>query len=259
MSSESEGAQPPAPAASDAVTLEAPERRVLGTLIEKNLSTPDYYPMTTKALVAGCNQKNAREPVSSYTEDDVRAALGSMQRKHLVLAVKADTGHATRWRHELDRKWGIQGRELAVLAELLLRGPQTEGELRSRAGRMRAFPDVESLHETFQRLREVSQPLIVRLSPEGSVRGVRHAHLLYPPGEMETVLRSEGEPGAGFEGSSSSSSPSHAHAAASPGELSQLRTRVAELESRLARIETLLNDELGASFPATQGAPRTED
>ena len=245
---------------SEAVTLEAPERRVLGTLIEKHLSTPDYYPMTTKALVAGCNQKNAREPVSSYTEDDVRAALGQMQKKHLVLAVKADTGHATRWRHELDRKWGIQGRECAVLAELLLRGPQTEGELRARAGRMRAFPDVESLHETLQRLRELPQPLVTRLSPEGSVRGVRHAHLLYPPGEMETVLRSESEPGAeGFSHGSSASSSHAPGSAATPGELSQLRTRIAELESRLARVETLLNDELGASFPATEGPPRPED
>lgn len=238
-------------AATDRIVLEAPERRVLGTLIEKQLSTPDYYPMTTKALVAGCNQKNAREPVSQYTEDDVRAALSAMQQKRLVLAVKADTGHATRWRHELDRKWGIQGRELALLAELLLRGPQTEGELRARAGRMRPFPDVESLHETMQRLRENSQPLVVRLSPEGSVRGVRHAHALYPPEEMETVLRSEGEPGAIVEGSGASP-------AASPGELSQLRMRVAELESRLARVEALLNDELGASFPATEGAPRIE-
>lgn len=245
-------AMPPRPP--EHVVLEASERRVLGTLIEKQLSTPDYYPMTTKALVAGCNQKNAREPVSHYTEDDVRAALGAMQQKHVVLAVKVDTGHATRWRHELDRKWGIQGRELALLAELLLRGPQTEGELRSRASRMRAFPDVESLHETMQRLRELPQPLIVRLSPEGSIRGVRHAHALYPAEEMETVLRSEGEPGALPESHSQSGGGS----GASPGELSQLRMRVAELESRLARIETLLNDELGASFPATEGPPRPE-
>jgi uncharacterized protein len=189
-----------------------------------------------------------------------------MQKKHLVLAVKADTGHATRWRHELDRRWGIQGRECAVLAELLLRGPQTEGELRARAGRMRAFPDVESLHETLQRLRELPQPLVARLSPEGSVRGVRHAHLLYPPAEMETVMRSESEPGAeassSHSHSSSASSWSSSHgqgSTATPGELSLLRTRIAELESRLARVETLLNDELGASFPATEGAPRTED
>lgn len=235
MSDASTGASGAPP--SEPVFLAAAERRVLGTLIEKNLSTPDYYPMTTKALVAGCNQKNAREPVSSYTEDDVRAALGSMQLKRLVLAVRVDTGHATRWRHELDRKWGIQGRELAVLCELLLRGPQTEGELRARAARMRAFPEIESLHESFERLREAPQTLVVRLSPEGSVRGVRHAHALYPPDEMETVLRSEGEPGAAYE-----------PAASAPGE-SSLKDRVTELEARLARVEKLLNDELGAKLP----------
>ncbi len=227
------------------VELDAAERRVLGTLIEKQLSTPDYYPMTTKALVAGCNQKNARDPVTQYGEDDIRSALSALQGKRMVLAVKIDTGHATRWRHELDRKWGVQGRETAVLAELLLRGPQTEGELRSHAGRLRPLPDLEALHETIARLAAFDPPLVVRLSREGAVRGVRFAHGLYPQAEMDAVVASDG---------TIEVSPAVATASGAPAsEVSQLRRRLAELESRLARVETLLNDELGASFPATEG------
>lgn len=223
---------------------------MLGSLIEKQLSTPDYYPMTQKALVAACNQKNARDPVTSYTEPEVVAALSLLQQKKIVIAVKSDTGYATRWRHELDRKWNIQGREAAVLAELLLRGPQTEGELRSRAGRMRPFPDPEALQETLASLRGMDPALVVRLSRDGAVRGVRYAHALYPEDEAEQVTESAGEPHSGgpHAGGAHESGPP-------PTDLSSLRSRVAELESRVARIERLLNDELGASLPATQGAP----
>lgn len=235
------------------VELDALERRVLGTLIEKNLTTPDSYPITHKALVAGCNQKNNRDPVTSLSEDDVQAALAALQGKRMVMAVRPEHGHATRWRHELDRKFGIQGRELAVLGELLLRGPQTEGELRARANRMRAFPDLEALHETLVRLREWNPPLAVRLSPEGAVRGVRFAHTLYPGAEMEQVIRSEGSlpPDAARE----------VAAALPPSEVSLLRTRIAVIESRLARIEGFMNAELGASFPDDPGSvpARAED
>ena len=155
------------------IVLEPIERRVLGTLIEKCLTTPDYYPMTAKALVAGCNQKNNREPVSAWTDDDVQGGLASLQLKRMVMAVRPDGGHAIRWRHELDRKWAIQGRELAVLGELLLRGPQTEGELRARASRMGAFPEIETLHEMLELLRARTPPLAMRLSPEGAIRGGR--------------------------------------------------------------------------------------
>ena len=241
---------PPAERDALKVELDPLERRVLGTLIEKNLTTPDYYPLTLKALTTGANQKNNRDPVTSYTEDEVQAGLSLLQGRKMVMAVRPEGGHATRWRHELDRKFGIQGRELAVLGELLLRGPQTEGELRARASRMRAFPDLEALHETLTRLREWTPSLVVRVSAEGAVRGVRHAHTLYPAAEMEEIRKSEG--------ASADAGVAHAAPASSgaSSDVSHLRARVAELESRLARIETLLNDELGASFPATEGAAR---
>ena len=225
------------------IVLEPIERRVLGTLIEKCLTTPDYYPMTAKALVAGCNQKNNREPVSAWTDDDVQGGLASLQLKRMVMAVRPDGGHAIRWRHELDRKWAIQGRELAVLGELLLRGPQTEGELRARASRMGAFPEIETLHEMLELLRARTPPLAMRLSPEGAIRGVRHCHLLYPPAELAEVIASEG--------AAPPESSREAGSAAAPGSASALQARVAALESRLARVEQFLSAELGATFPAT--------
>lgn len=225
-----------------AVELDPLERRILGTLIEKCLTTPDYYPLTVKALVAGCNQKNNRDPVSAWTEDDIQAGLAALQGQRLVMAVRPEGGHATRWRHELDRKWGIQGREVAVLGELLLRGPQTEGELRARASRMRAFPDLESLHETLQRLRDHRPPLAMRLSAEGAVRGVRHAHALYPAAERAEMLVAEGAAG--------DAAAEALPRAAGPGsELSALRGRVASLESRLERVEDILRSELGVTLP----------
>jgi uncharacterized protein YceH (UPF0502 family) len=237
------------------VELEPAQRRVLGTLIEKVFTTPEYYPLTTKALMTGGNQRNNRDPVTNYSEDDVRAALAGLQHLHLVMAIKPEGGHATRWRHELDRRFGIQGRELAVLGELLLRGAQTEGELRARASRMRPFPDLESLHETLQRLRDWTPPLVIRLSPEGALRGVRHVHALMPVQELEELRRQErsGELDAG------SSEAPHAAASAVGGDVSQLRMRVAELERRLARIEGFLNKDYGGAFPATEGPSRQED
>ena len=235
--------EPSVPKEALRVELDGGERRVLGVLIEKNMTTPDYYPMTTKALVAGCNQKNNRDPVTAVTEDDVREALAALQGKKLVMAIKPEHGHATRWRHELDRRFGIQGRELAVLGELLLRGPQTEGELRSRASRMRNFDHIETLHETLARLASWVPPLVMRLSPEGAVRGVRHAHLLYPQHEMDAVRASED--GRAVE----------LPASLGPSETSSLKMRVEQLEARLAHVEAFLARELGDSFTPTGGAP----
>jgi len=239
------------------VELEQAQRRVLGTLIEKVFTTPEYYPLTTKALVTGSNQRNNRDPVTNYSEDDVRGALAGLQHMHLVMAIKPEGGHATRWRHELDRRFGIQGRELAVLGELLLRGAQTEGELRARASRMRPFPDLESLHETLQRLHEWTPPLVVRLSPDGALRGVRHVHALMPEAELDELRRQERS----SELDSGARVPTYAPASASAsgGDVSQLRMRVAELERRLARIEGFLNKDYGGAFPATEGPSRQED
>ena len=208
-------------------------RRVLGVLLEKSLATPDYYPMTLKALVAGCNQKNNRHPVSHYTEDDVRDALSALQAEGLVLAVKDSGSRATRWRHELQRQYNLQARHAAVVAELLLRGPQTEGELRTRASRMKVIDDMDTLHEVLANLRDRTPPFALRLSPEGMVRGVRHAHALYPDEELERLKVEAEEQRVPLE--AAPSAPTRAAA-----EIAELRERLDGLEARLARLEQSL-------------------
>ena len=234
---DSGGAGPDAP---ERLFLGPEERRVLGVLIEKSLATPDYYPMTVKALVAACNQKNNRHPVTHYGEDEVQEALSSLQRRRIVLAVKEPGGRSTKWRHELQRVYNLQGREQAVLAELMLRGPQAEGELRARASRMREVDDLDALHEVLVSLRDRSPTFAVRLSPEGQVRGVRHAHALYDDAELER-LRQEAEE----QGSASESSASGAGARGA--RVDELEARVRALEERVAKLETSLGLDDGSS------------
>lgn len=223
---------PHAPPSKVRFSLSADERRVLGVLIEKALATPEYYPMTLKALVAGCNQRNNRDPVVTLDEAQVGDALASLQKHALVMAVKADTGWATRWRHEVDRQLGLGTREQAVLAELLLRGPQTEGELRTRAGRMASLADVESVQETLERLQGAVPRLATRLSPEGAVRGVRWAHALYQDDEMALLSTGEGAARA-HEPVASAAVPRSAASL----QLDELASRLRALEDRVARLE----------------------
>ncbi len=204
-------------------------RRVLGVLIEKSLATPDYYPMTTKAIIAGSNQKNNRHPVTQLSEDDVEAALSELQHRRIVLAVKSPGGRAAKWRQELQRVYNLQGREQAVLAELLLRGPQAEGELRARASRMKDVEDLDALHDVLTSMRDREPCFAVRLSPEGQVRGVRHAHALYPVDEIERLREQAEEQGEASELAAASS--------VRGTRVENLQERVAELEARLTRIE----------------------
>lgn len=233
--------RPMTPDSPDETGAEAPERldlgpaerRVLGVLIEKSLATPDYYPMTVKALVAACNQRNNRHPVTHYGEDEVLEALSSLQARRIVLAVKGPGGRATKWRHELQRVYNLQGREQAVLAELMLRGPQAEGELRARAARMRDIEDLDTLHEVLASLRDRSPTFAVRLSPEGQVRGVRHAHALYDDEELERLRHEAEEQGSASESGSSG-------AGARGARVDDLEARVRALEERVAQLESAL-------------------
>jgi len=205
MSDESPPESPAAPVEPERLVLGPVVRRVLGVLIEKSLATPDYYPMTTKAIIAGANQKNNRHPVTQLTEDEVEVALSELQHRRIVLAVKAPGGRAPKWRQELQRVYNLQGREQAVLGELLLRGPQAEGELRARASRMKEVDDLDALHDVLRSMREREPCFAVRLSPEGQVRGVRHAHALYPPEEIEQLREQAEEQGEASEIAAASS------------------------------------------------------
>ena len=141
--------------------LDAVETRVLGALIEKQLATPEYYPLTLNALVAACNQKSSREPVMELSESEVQRALDRLQDEKLVWKVLG--GRATRYDHNLDAAWQLDRAAKAIMALLFLRGPQTAGELRSRGERMHDFSAIEDVEATLQRL--ATDPSLTRELP----------------------------------------------------------------------------------------------
>jgi uncharacterized protein YceH (UPF0502 family) len=173
----------PAPAAPTSWEPFAPyERRVLGVLIEKQKTSKsaDAYPMTLNAITTGCNQKSNREPVYDLDTEAVEETLGELQRKGLVM--KMTGGRADRWRHLLYELWKVSKVEMAVLAELLLRGPQTEGDLRGRASRMDEIKDLDELRGLLKDL--AGRNLVVYLT-EPNRRGTVVTHGFHAPDELE--------------------------------------------------------------------------
>lgn len=160
------------------------QRRVLGALVEKALTTPDAYPMTLKALTTACNQKNNRSPVTNYREDDVMQTLDELRELGLVAMLHTDTGRTERYRHYMRQRFALSEPQLAILTELLLRGRQQVGELRSRASRMRPIDSLEQLREALQGLQEMS---LVQASGPLERRGVEVDHNLYRPSEGQTL------------------------------------------------------------------------
>lgn len=158
------------------------ERRVLGVLVEKAKTTPDAYPLSLNALVTGCNQKSNRDPLLDLTDQDVEEALLAAQKKGLTTRITG--GRVERWRHNLYDAWGADKVELAVLGELLLRGPQTEGELRGRASRMEPIADLESLRTVLKPLSQ--RQLVVYLTPEGR-RGTVVTHGFHDSEEIRNL------------------------------------------------------------------------
>jgi len=142
------------------------------------------FAATVAAIVAGCNQKSNRDPITNYDQDDVEDALQSLRKKGASIMVEAG-GRVPRWKHTLYEWLKVSKAELAVVIELLLRGPQTEGELRARVSRMESFPDLAALQTILEAL--MPRGLVVYLSPPGQRRGVMLTHGLYPPEELEKV------------------------------------------------------------------------
>ena len=175
--------------------LTAEEVRVLGCLVEKQLATPQYYPLTLKALTAGCNQASNRDPVVAYDEGTVESAISALKDKGLVRFVHPSHGRsATRYRQVLDEVLGLEAAQLAVLAMLLLRGPQTPGELRARTERMWAFAQTEEVERHVAALAERDDPLAMRLAREPGRREARYAHRLGAQSALASEARGD-EPG----------------------------------------------------------------
>lgn len=167
------------------------EVRVLGCLIEKELTTPEYYPLTLNALTNACNQKSNRDPVLAMEEVEVVRALDSLKFKQLAL-LSAEGGRVPKYRHTLVEKLRLDPPELALLAELLLRGPQTVGELRTRGERMHPFPDLAAVEEVLGELMARTPPLVTRLPRQPGRKESRHAHLF--SGEPEQVTEEQTPP-----------------------------------------------------------------
>ena len=159
-------------------TLDATEVRVAFALVEKALATPDQYPMTLNSLVAACNQKTARDPVTALTERNVQGALERLGRRGLVGTTSGAGHRVAKFRHNLDRSLDLSRRELAALTVLALRGTQTPGEIRTRAERLAPFESVEAAEEALWLLAERDDPLVACLPRRSGQSADRYAHLL---------------------------------------------------------------------------------
>jgi len=154
------------------------ETRVLGSLIEKDITTPDYYPLSLNALVNACNQKNNREPVMSLAEETVRTALTRLQEKRLAGPASGADSRVTKYEHRLQEVFNFDRREIAIVCVLLLRGPQTPGELRGRAERLHRFEALDDVQSALQKLMQREPPLAKVLPRQPGTKESRYAHLL---------------------------------------------------------------------------------
>ncbi len=219
----------PEPASADRPlpVLDPVEVRVLGCLIEKEVATPEYYPLTLNALVAACNQKSNRDPAMALDESDVERALDHLRFTHRMVALVHTAGsRVQKFRHTLPEVYPLDPSDLAVLCELFVRGPQTPGELRTRASRLHPFPDLEAVEATLGELEtHPAGALVVKLPREPGRREARFMHCL--GGEPDPVAQEAAMPAA--------------HA--SPGgRVAALEEQVARLQTEVAELKTLLAD-----------------
>jgi uncharacterized protein len=207
------------------IVLNPAEARVLGALIEKDITTPDYYPLSLNALINACNQKNNREPVTNFDEETVRLALRNLSDKRLAGPASGADGRVTKYEHRLQEVFNFTRPETAILCVLLLRGPQTPGELRGRTERMHRFEDLDEVLSGLQQLMRREPPLAKALGRRPGTKEIRYAHLL--SGDVEAW-----EPPA--ETASSSGSADAERLIQLEEQVATLRNEVAELKQQMA-------------------------
>ena len=209
------------------------ETRVLGALIEKDITTPDYYPLSLNALVNACNQKNNREPVMTLNEDQVRASLESLQQQRLAGPARGADSRVTKYEHRLQEVFNFTRGEIAIICVLLLRGPQTPGELRGRTERMFRFEELSDVLSTLQQLGQREPPLVKQLPRQPGTKESRFAQLFsgdvegFAPGTEVEVHASSHE--------SSARMPSGERIAQLEEEVKALRQEVSDLKEQFAR------------------------
>jgi uncharacterized protein len=166
------------------IILNPVEARVLGALVEKDITTPDYYPLSLNALVNACNQKNNREPVTNFDEETVRLALRNLSEKRLAGPASGADSRVTKYEHRLQEVFNFTRAETALVCVLLLRGPQTPGELRGRTERMHRFEHLDDVLTGLQQLMRREPPLAKALGRRPGTKEIRYAHLL--SGDVES-------------------------------------------------------------------------
>ena len=204
------------------------EIRVLGSLVEKQVTTPEYYPLTLNALTLACNQKNNRNPVTAYSEDQVAQAIESLREKNLVYVFYGSTSRVPKYKHVMPEVLHLSQAELAVLCVLMLRGPQTPGELRGHGSRLHEFSTLEDVEQTLNQLisRE-PDPLVVRLSRQAGQKEVRFMQLLSGEVALEALANSE---------------PAPAPRRSSSDQVARLEQRVEQLEATVEELRKELSE-----------------
>jgi uncharacterized protein YceH (UPF0502 family) len=211
------------------ILLNEVECRVLGSLIEKEITTPEYYPLSLNALVNACNQKSNRDPIMNLNEAAVRQALHSLDGQSLVRSVSASDSRVTKYEHRLQEAFNFYRHEVAILCVLLLRGPQTPGELRTRAERMHPFEDLSAVQSSLNHLMKREPPLVKVLPRQPGTKESRYAHLL--SGDVQVL-----DPKSEAEASITASSADSERTALLEKEVAALRKNVADFEKEIVEL-----------------------
>jgi hypothetical protein len=226
------------------LVLTAAQARVLGALVEKEITTPDYYPLSLNALINACNQRSNREPVMDLDEEEVRLALRRLEDQGLAGRARGSDGRVTKYEHWLGEAFNFTRSETALLCVLLLRGPQTPGELRGRTDRLHSFDEISDVLAGLQKLMEREPPLAAVLPRQPGTKEARYAHLL--SGTVESIAAAESAAAprsaahyAPREASEAGDDPAHEQ------RIVQLEATVAELRQEVAILRKKIEDLFG--------------
>lgn len=213
----------------DPVVLTAVEARVLGALVEKEITTPDYYPLSLNALVNACNQRSNREPIINVGEDEVRQALNALQDLQLAGHARSSDGRVAKYEHWLGEAYNFSRAEVALLCVLLLRGPQTPGELRGRTERLHRFDEISDVLGGLQKLMDRDPALVAILPRQPGTKESRYAHLLSGP--VESIALSTADTSA--QRNSSTPNQNDERIEKLESEVIELRHQVEELSQKI--------------------------
>lgn len=218
-------------------SLHETQRRVLGVLLEKSMAQPAYYPMTIAAIVAACNQKSNRDPVLELDEDTVWDTLEQLRQLHLATKLMpSGSARTERFKHEAQSVFGWEKPQRAVMTELLLRGPQTASELRSRCQRMYAFENNEAVSAVLEGLQGGERRFVEMLARQPGQSAVRFAHCLYGPGELDRATASSAIAAAAAPAAAQGGADDGAAPARRTDEVAALDARVHQLQEALAAL-----------------------